>query len=86
MNIVIVSEKGQMVIPAELRKKLGIGPGTKLEVIAEGGGFRAIVEPLRKTLNVADLAGISGYTGPRIPIGELSGLAAARRLAKQGKL
>jgi AbrB family looped-hinge helix DNA binding protein len=79
-----VSEKGQIVIPAELRRQLGIGPGTRLEVVAETGGFRVIVEPQRKGRRAADCLGVAGYSGPRIPAEDISGAKAARRLAKRG--
>lgn len=85
MSTVTVSGKGQMVIPAELRKQLGIGPGTQLEIAVEGAGFRATVEPRRKMLRAADILGIAGYKGPKVPVEKISGLEAARRMAKQGK-
>lgn len=48
----IVSEKGQVTIPKPLRDRLGIGPGTVLEVEAEGGRLiarkREIVDVFRK--------------------------------------
>lgn len=86
MSTVTVSEKGQMIIPSELRRQLGIVPGTRLEVFAEGGGFRVQVEPQSKRRSAADCLGVAGYQGPPISIEKLSGLEAARRLAKAGKL
>ena len=44
MAIVIVSEKGQVVIPAALRRSLGIKPGTQLEFEREGDTIRVTVE------------------------------------------
>jgi AbrB family looped-hinge helix DNA binding protein len=86
MSTVTVSEKGQIVIPAELRRRLGIGPGTRLEVVPETGGFRVIVEPQRKGRSAADCLGVAGYSGRRVRIEEISGAEAARRLAKRGTL
>jgi antitoxin PrlF len=40
----IVSEKGQVVIPAALRRSLGIKPGTQLEFEREGNTIRVTVE------------------------------------------
>jgi AbrB family looped-hinge helix DNA binding protein len=41
-----VSTKGQVVIPAELRRRLGIGPSTMLRVLEdEGGGIRLLPLP-----------------------------------------
>lgn len=87
MKTVIVSEKGQMVIPADVRRRLGIVPGTRLEITAEGGGFRVLVDPKRKTRTAAECLGIFGkHKGPPVPIKDLSGVEAARRLARRGKL
>ena len=44
MNIVKTSSKGQIVIPAEIRKKLGIRPGQKVAFrLVED---KAVIEPL----------------------------------------
>lgn len=86
MSTVTVSEKGQIVIPAELRRQLGIGPGTRLEVVAEAGGFRVIVEPQRKRRSAADCLGVAGYSRRCIRTKDLGGAEAARRLAKRGTL
>jgi len=41
---VTVSEKGQVVIPAALRRSLGIKPGTQLEFEREGDTIRVTIE------------------------------------------
>lgn len=40
MSIVTVSDKGQVVIPAAIRRRLGIEPGTKLDFELEGDSIR----------------------------------------------
>jgi AbrB family looped-hinge helix DNA binding protein len=45
MSTVTVSDKGQVVIPAAIRHRLGIEPGTKLDFELEGDTIR--VRPLR---------------------------------------
>lgn len=40
MTTVTVSEKGQVVIPAAIRRDLGIRPGTELEFEREGASIR----------------------------------------------
>lgn len=40
MSSVTVSDKGQVVIPAEIRRRLGIMPGSKLDFELEGDGIR----------------------------------------------
>jgi AbrB family looped-hinge helix DNA binding protein len=44
MATVTVSEKGQVVIPAAIRRSLGIKPGTQLEFEREGDTIRVTVE------------------------------------------
>ena len=43
MSSATVSEKGQVVIPAEIRKVLGIAPGTRLDFSVEGQSIRVEV-------------------------------------------
>lgn len=45
MSTVTVSDKGQVVIPTAIRRRLGIEPGTKLDFELEGDSIR--VRPLR---------------------------------------
>ncbi len=52
MTEVLVTRKGQITIPVEIRRKLGIEEGSKVEVIEEGG---MII--IRKSLSIFDLAG-----------------------------
>jgi AbrB family looped-hinge helix DNA binding protein len=46
MTIVKTSSKGQIVIPAEIRKKLGIEPGQKINLSLEND--KAVLTPLPK--------------------------------------
>ncbi len=68
---VTVSEKGQVVIPASLRARLGISAGTRLEVSEENGNILMLVEPQRKTVSARDCIGIAGYTGPMLELVEM---------------
>jgi AbrB family looped-hinge helix DNA binding protein len=81
MPTVTVSERGQIVIPAELRRRLDIRPGARLHVVADTGGFRVLIEPAPKRRTAADCVGIAGYEGPRLPAVDLNGAEAARRRA-----
>ena len=65
---VTVSEKGQVVIPAKLRARLGISAGTRLEVTEDGGNLRLLVEPQRKTVTASACIGIAGYVGPKLEL------------------
>jgi AbrB family looped-hinge helix DNA binding protein len=49
---VTVSTKGQIVIPAAIRKKYGMGPGTKLQVV-DLGDHVCLVPSLKDPVNDA---------------------------------
>ena len=61
---VTVSEKGWVVIPAELRKKYKLHPGTKVSVV-DYGGVLALVPALAKPVQQAAgmLKGRTSLTG-----------------------
>jgi AbrB family looped-hinge helix DNA binding protein len=52
-----VHKKGLIVIPAEVRKKLGITPGSKLQLYVEGDSIRIVVPQ--------DLRSLFGVDGER---------------------
>ena len=71
MKTVTVSEKGQLVIPIELRRLLGISTGTRLNLTADGSGFKAEIDPEGKTLNIRDVVGITNYMGEPVKIEDM---------------
>jgi AbrB family looped-hinge helix DNA binding protein len=54
----VVSSKGQIVLPASTRRRLGLGAGSTLEVLEEGDGVRLRVIRAVPTSGVTDLAGM----------------------------
>lgn len=52
-----VEDKGRVVIPLEVRKRLGIKRGTELEVDVRDGGI--LMKPKRR-VSARDLLGIAG--------------------------
>jgi AbrB family looped-hinge helix DNA binding protein len=59
-----MSSKGQVVIPAELRRSLGIGPGSQLEFVAEGASIRIFVRRATKPSRLEEGVGLLRYEGP----------------------
>ena len=58
MSTLIVSSKGQIVLPAELRRRLGMGAGARLEVLEEADGLKLrVVRPVA-IADVAEMAGM----------------------------
>jgi AbrB family looped-hinge helix DNA binding protein len=58
MSTLTVSSKGQIVLPAALRRKLGLGAGAKIELFEEGDGLKLLVVRPMPTTDVASLAGL----------------------------
>lgn len=69
--IVTVSEKGQLVIPAQIRRNLGISAGTRLDITLEASGFTVSIDDARKTKSARDCIGIAKYAGKLISIEEM---------------
>jgi AbrB family looped-hinge helix DNA binding protein len=57
MACLIVSSKGQIVLPAALRRRLGMGAGARIEVVEEADGIKLRV--LRSVVN-ADVTALAG--------------------------
>lgn len=62
MAAATLTEKGQIVIPAEIRSKYGLTPGTQLEVVDDGGGIRLVI---RRRVTPSDPA--SGFGMVKVP-------------------
>jgi AbrB family looped-hinge helix DNA binding protein len=54
----VVTDRGQVTIPGEIRRRLGIAPGTTLRFHAEGGKLIAVKETTRDP--VSRVYGIAG--------------------------
>ena len=57
MSSLLVSSKGQIVLPAALRRRLGMGVGARLEVLEESDGLRLRV---LRPVATADLSAMAG--------------------------
>jgi len=59
MSTLLVSSKGQIVIPAELRRRLGMGAGARVEVLEESDGLKLrVVRSVPQAANLTQLAGM----------------------------
>ena len=71
-----LSAKGQVVIPKDVRDRLGWAKGSDLEVVETAGGVLLRRPPERKRLSVAEateqLRANFQYKGPPLPIERLS--------------
>lgn len=58
MSTLLVSSKGQIVLPAALRRRLGMGAGARLEVLEEPDGLKLRVVRSVATADVGSMAGM----------------------------
>jgi antitoxin PrlF len=62
MATLTVSSKGQIVLPADVRRRLGMGAGAKLEILEDADGLRLRVI---NAVNIADLTHLAGMAKAR---------------------
>ena len=67
-----MSTKGQIVIPRDLRDRLGWRAGTRLEIVAGVGGVVIRSAPVLPETTVEDLLGLLPYDGPPMTIDEMN--------------
>lgn len=58
MSTLLVSSKGQIVLPAAIRRRLGLGPGARVEVFEESDGLRLRVVRSVGTSDLSTMAGM----------------------------
>lgn len=58
MATMTVSSKGQVVLPADIRRRLGLMTGTQMEIIEEPDGVRLVVSRPVKASSIAACAGM----------------------------
>jgi AbrB family looped-hinge helix DNA binding protein len=71
MGAVLVSTKGQIVLPVAVRKALGLKPGMRVDIRVEGKGARITPASVRNTAKLSEIQAILRYSGPRVPVKRL---------------
>jgi len=71
MSAVLVSTKGQVVLPAAVRKALGLKPGMRVDIRVEGRGARITPAPVKKTAKLSEIQAILKYAGPRVAVKDM---------------
>ena len=61
MPTLLVSSKGQIVLPAALRRRLGMGAGARIEVLEESDGLKLRV---LRPVSAGDITGMAGMVKP----------------------
>ena len=74
MSTATVTSKGQVTIPIDVRQKLGIHAGTKVEFVESAdGGYQFIAT----TGSIRDLRGMFTWSGPTVTLEEMDEAIAA---------
>ena len=67
MSTLLVSSKGQIVLPAALRRRLGMGAGARIEVLEESDGLKLRVVRAVATADMTGMAGMIKATARGVP-------------------
>jgi antitoxin PrlF len=88
MSTLLVSSKGQIVLPAATRRRLGLGAGSRLEILEEPDGVRLRVLRSNPSADVAALAGMVTAPSAGAPrrLQDFDPASLAARAKPQGKV
>lgn len=80
----VLSTKGQLVIPKEIRNKHNWKPGQKLLVVDRGDEVVLEAESMFEETTVDEVAGMLEYSGPRKTLQEMD-KAVAKAMRERGQ-
>ena len=88
MTTMVLSGKRQVVLPAALCQQIALVPGSRVrvELAPDGGGILVRPATEEKKIPASRLFGRFTHHGPVVSVDKLQGAAAARKLAREGKL
>ena len=68
MGAVLISTKGQIVLPVAVRAALGLKPGMLVNVKVDGKKALITRAPEKKTVSLQQIQSLLKYDGPVIPV------------------
>lgn len=68
MSAVLISTKGQIVLPVAVRRALGLKPGMRVNVKLEGKHARLTPAPAKRTVSLQEIQALLKYDGPVVPV------------------
>lgn len=71
MGAVLISTKGQIVLPIAVRKALGLTPGMRVNVKVNGKSAQITPAPAKKTASLKEIQALLKYDGPKISVGNM---------------
>ena len=71
MTAVLISTKGQIVLPVAVRKALGLNPGMRLNIKVNGKSALITPAPTKKTVSLKEIQSLLKYDGPEIAVSDM---------------
>jgi AbrB family looped-hinge helix DNA binding protein len=68
MDAVLISTKGQIVLPVSVRKALGLKPGMRVTVKVQGKSAHITPAPAKNTTSLEDIQELLKYDGPKVDV------------------
>jgi AbrB family looped-hinge helix DNA binding protein len=71
MGAVLISTKGQIVLPIAVRKALGLTPGMRVNVKVQGKSAQITPASAKKTVSLKEIQSLLKYDGPKVAISDM---------------
>ena len=71
MSAVLISTKGQIVLPVAVRKALGLLPGMRVNVKVNGKSAQITPAPVKKTASLEEIRTLLKYEGPEVAVSDM---------------
>ena len=71
MSAVLISTKGQIVLPVAVRKALGLTPGMRVNVKVSGKSAQITPAPAKKSTSLKEIQALLKYDGPKVAVGDM---------------
>jgi AbrB family looped-hinge helix DNA binding protein len=71
MSAVLISTKGQIVLPVAVRKALGLTPGMRVNVKVNGKSAQITPAPAKKTASLKEIQALLKYDGPKVAVSDM---------------
>lgn len=71
MSAVLISTKGQIVLPVAVRRALGLVPGMRVNVKISGKSAQITPAPAKKTASLEDIQTLLKYDGAKVAIKDM---------------
>jgi AbrB family looped-hinge helix DNA binding protein len=71
MSAVLISTKGQIVLPVAVRKALGLTPGMRVNVKISGKSAQITPAPTKKTASLKEIQSLLKYDGPEVAVSDM---------------